>query len=298
MTMPNVTDATVASANQPNPVWQRILTVTPLLPILVGSLWWDIISVTVIVAGASFLGLYELYRGLQQSGYAPYQRYGYAFGMLIVLASYIQTAYGIELINAALALGIIGSLIAAVLTAHDDDRALPSWALSVAGVLYIPFLLSHLILLRAVNTPLTDGLVTPWVSPGFAWIVFALATTWLGDTFAYFVGRSMGRTPLAPHISPKKTREGSVGGLIGAALTGVGCVYLLGLPINPLVGALLGGVAGIIGPLGDLAESQIKRQIGVKDVGSLLPGHGGILDRIDSILFMVPTVYYGVVWLY
>jgi phosphatidate cytidylyltransferase len=296
--MPNVTDATVASANQPNPVWQRILTVTPLLPILVGSLWWDIISVTVIVAGASFLGLYELYRGLQQSGYAPYQRYGYAFGMLVVLASYIQTTYGIELMSAALALGIIGSLIAAVLTAHDDDRALPSWALSVAGVIYIPFLLSHLILLRAVNTPLTDGLVTPWVSPGFAWIVFALATTWLGDTFAYFVGRSMGHTPLAPHISPKKTREGSVGGLIGAALTGIGCVYLFGLPISPLLGAVLGGIAGIIGPLGDLAESQIKRQIGVKDVGSLLPGHGGILDRIDSILFMVPIVYYGVVWLY
>lgn len=298
MTMPNVTDATVASANQPNPVWQRILTVAPLLPILVGSLWWDIISVTAIVAGASFLGLYELYRGLQQSGYAPYQRYGYAFGLLVVLASYIQTAYGIELMSAALALGIIGSLIAAVLTAHDDDRALPSWALSVAGVIYIPFLLSHLILLRAVNTPLTDGLVTPWVSPGFAWIVFALATTWLGDTFAYFVGRSMGRTPLAPHISPKKTREGSVGGLIGAALTGIGCVYLFGLPISPLLGAVLGGIAGIIGPLGDLAESQIKRQIGVKDVGSLLPGHGGILDRIDSILFMVPIVYYGVVWLY
>lgn len=298
MTMPNVTDATAASANQPNPVWQRILTVAPILPILVGSLWWDIISVTIVVAGASFLGLYELYRGLQQSGYAPYQRYGYVFGMLVVLASYVQTAYGVALISATLALGMIGSLVAAVLTAHEDDRALPSWALSVAGVLYVPFLLSHLILLRSVNTPLTDGLVTPWVSPGFAWIVFALATTWLGDTFAYFVGRSMGRTPLAPHISPKKTWEGGVGGLVGAALTGIGCVYLLGLPIHPLIGALLGGVAGIIGPLGDLAESQIKRQIGVKDVGSLLPGHGGILDRIDSILFMVPIIYYGVVWLY
>ena len=298
MTMPNVTDATAASANQPNPVWQRILTVAPILPVLVGSLWWNVISVTVIVAGASFLGLYELYRGLNQSGYAPYHRYGYVFGMIVVLASYVQAVYGVELVSATLALGIIGSLVAAVFTAHEDDRALPSWALSVAGVLYIPFLLSHLILLRSVNTPLIDGLVTPWISPGFAWIVFALATTWLGDTFAYFVGRSMGRTPLAPHISPKKTWEGSVGGLIGAALTGVGCVYLLGLPINPFIGALLGGIAGIIGPIGDLAESQIKRQIGVKDVGSLLPGHGGILDRVDSILFMVPIVYYGVVWLY
>lgn len=298
MTMANVTDATAASANQPNPVWQRVLTVAPLLPILVGSLWWNLISVTVVVACASLLGLHELYRGLQQSGYAPYHRYGYAFGIIVVLASYVQVVYGVELLGAVLALGLIGSLIAAVFTAHEDDRALPSWALSVAGVLYIPFLLSHLILLRSVNTPLTDGLLTPWVSPGFAWIVFALATTWLGDTFAYFVGRSMGRTPLAPHISPKKTWEGSIGGLVGAALTGIGCVYLFGLPMSPIIGALLGGISGIIGPLGDLAESQIKRQIGVKDVGSLLPGHGGILDRIDSILFMVPIIYYGIVWLY
>lgn len=298
MTMPNVTDATAASANQPNPVWQRILTVAPLLPLLVGSLWWDALSVAVVVAGASFLGLYELYRGLSQSGYAPYQRYGYIFGLSVVLASYVQAVYDVALINAILTFGIIGSLVAAVFTADEDNRALPSWALSIAGVLYIPFLLAHLILLREVDTPLTDGLVTPWVSPGFAWIVFALATTWLGDTFAYFVGRSMGRTPLAPHISPKKTWEGSIGGLLGSALTGLGCVYLFGLPIHPLIGAVLGGVAGIIGPLGDLAESQIKRQIGVKDVGSLLPGHGGILDRIDSILFMVPIIYYGVIWLY
>jgi phosphatidate cytidylyltransferase len=266
--------------------------------VLVGSLWWNVISVTVVVACASLLGLYELYRGLQQSGYHPFHRYGYAFGMIVVLASYVQAVYGVESLGAVLALGLIGSLIVAVLTANEDTRALPSWALSVAGVLYIPFLLSHLILLRSVNTPLSGGLVTPWVSPGFAWIVFALATTWLGDTFAYFVGRSLGRTPLAPHISPKKTWEGSIGGLIGAALTGIGCVYLFGLPISPLIGAVLGGIAGIIGPLGDLAESQIKRQIGVKDVGSLLPGHGGILDRIDSILFMVPIIYYGVVWLY
>jgi phosphatidate cytidylyltransferase len=298
MTMANVTDATAASANQTNPVWQRVLTVAPLLPVLVGSLWWNVISVTVVVACASLLGLYELYRGLQQSGYHPFHRYGYAFGMIVVLASYVQAVYGVESLGAVLALGLIGSLIVAVLTANEDTRALPSWALSVAGVLYIPFLLSHLILLRSVNTPLSGGLVTPWVSPGFAWIVFALATTWLGDTFAYFVGRSLGRTPLAPHISPKKTWEGSIGGLIGAALTGIGCVYLFGLPISPLIGAVLGGIAGIIGPLGDLAESQIKRQIGVKDVGSLLPGHGGILDRIDSILFMVPIIYYGVVWLY
>ena len=84
--------------------------------------------------------------------------------------------------------------------------------------------------------------------------------------------------------------------MVGAIATGIGCVPLLGLPIPLWGGALIGIIAGIIGPLGDLAESQIKRQLGVKDVGSILPGHGGMLDRIDSVLFMLPIVYYLAIW--
>ncbi|GAB6157603.1 phosphatidate cytidylyltransferase [Desulfotomaculum varum] len=126
---------------------------------------------------------------------------------------------------------------------------------------------------------------------GLAWLLLILTTTWASDTFAYFVGRAMGRHKLAPLLSPKKTIEGAVGGIAGAALT----AYLLaqfmpGLPVQPVV--LLGALVGAASLLGDLFESALKRQAGVKDSGHLIPGHGGILDRFDSLLITTPLVYY------
>lgn len=100
---------------------------------------------------------------------------------------------------------------------------------------------------------------------------------------------------MAPILSPKKSWEGFAGGMVAAIATALFCVPLLGLPITLLEAAILGVIAGIFGPLGDLAESLIKRQVGVKDSGYIIPGHGGILDRIDSILFTGPVVYYMIV---
>jgi phosphatidate cytidylyltransferase len=180
----------------------------------------------------------------------------------------------------------------------EDEQPLYSWAFSLAAMLYVPFLLSHLILLRTVETPLNPAALITGVSSGFAWIVFTLATTWLGDTCAYFTGRSFGKTPLAPRLSPKKTWEGSIGGFFGAIITAITVSALFGLPMSLPVTIALGALAGVLGPLGDLAESHIKRQLGVKDAGSILPGHGGMLDRIDSILFMVPVMFYIITALY
>src|SRR5215213_8224490 len=103
-----------------------------------------------------------------------------------------------------------------------------------------------------------------------------MVVTWLQDALAYFAGRSFGRHKMAPTLSPKKTWEGAIGGLVASIGAGVACVALMGLPISLGAGALLGMVGGIIGPLGDLAESLIKRQVGLKDAGHLIPGHGGI----------------------
>jgi phosphatidate cytidylyltransferase len=125
-----------------------------------------------------------------------------------------------------------------------------------------------------------------------AWIILALAVTWLQDTVAYFVGKAYGRTVMAPLLSPKKTWEGAAAGFLASLLTAPLFTLLLGLPISLAGAALIGAAAGIIGPLGDLVESLIKRQIGIKDSGTLIPGHGGLLDRIDSMLFIGPLVYY------
>jgi len=122
---------------------------------------------------------------------------------------------------------------------------------------------------------------------GLGWLLLAILVTWMTDTGAYIVGKSIGRRKLIPRVSPQKTVEGALGGLIAAMLTSVLCILAFGLDVTPVMAALIGLGLGIIGMLGDLAESMLKRHAGVKDSGSLIPGHGGILDRIDAMLFVV-----------
>ena len=149
------------------------------------------------------------------------------------------------------------------------------------GTLYVG-LLSYVYLLRM----LPDG----WI-----WLIFMLAGTWACDTSAYFVGKSFGKRKLAPVLSPKKTLEGALGGLLGSVLVS----YLFSSYIYPFLSMpkmlLLGLMVGIAAEVGDLLESAFKREAGIKDSSRLIPGHGGILDRIDSALFTAPLVYYFVI---
>ena len=125
---------------------------------------------------------------------------------------------------------------------------------------------------------------------GVGWIVLALAVTWLNDTGGYFAGRAFGRRKLFPRISPKKTWEGFAGGML-ASIAGAVAAKLLFIPELPAWGAaVVGAGAGLLGPLGDLSESLLKRAFGAKDSGRLLPGHGGMLDRIDALFFNAPFV--------
>lgn len=120
------------------------------------------------------------------------------------------------------------------------------------------------------------------------WILYVLAVVWAGDTAAYFVGRAFGRRKLHPRVSPKKTVEGAVGGLVGSVVGGVAMVLILDLPISIPSAAILGAIGGALAQLGDLSESLLKRSCGVKDSGNLLPGHGGLLDRVDGVIFAFP----------
>ncbi len=146
------------------------------------------------------------------------------------------------------------------------------------GLVYVPVLLAPLALIRQQEQ-------------GLGLIFFLLASTWLGDTGAYFAGRAFGKTPLFPRVSPKKTREGVLGGLLlavaGAAAFKAGFDLDMSWPLAIVLAAVL-DVAGVVG---DLAESMLKRAFGVKDSGSIMPGHGGILDRIDSLLFTGPLLW-------
>ncbi|WP_322488756.1 phosphatidate cytidylyltransferase [Chloroflexus sp.] len=272
----------------------RIASVVVLLPLIIAGVWWP--PTTALLAGLVIaLAIGELFVIFRHGGYAPRLIEGIAIGWLICAATFFQPLTTIDLALVVVFGSIIGAFIAEI-ARRDRQTSLLSWALTFAGAYYVGGLLSSYLLLRQLESPLQGGwLAFAHIPPGAAWVFFTLAITWLQDTGAFFVGRAFGRTKMAPVLSPKKSWEGFFGGMAAAIATALFCVPLLGLPITLVEAAILGVAAGIFGPLGDLAESLIKRQVGVKDSGFIIPGHGGILDRIDSILFTGPVIYYLVV---
>ena len=163
---------------------------------------------------------------------------------------------------------------------------------TVFGFFYVSFLFSHFVELRFIDNETIYNYKYFQLNPGTAYLWLALIGTWASDSFAYFTGRLFGRTKLNVTISPGKTWEGVIGGGIGAIAVTTLAVWGLGLPLY--CGAVIGAIAAVVAPLGDLAESAMKRFCNVKDSGSFFPGHGGVLDRFDSLLFVLPMVYYFV----
>ncbi len=144
--------------------------------------------------------------------------------------------------------------------------------------------------------PLTAFVGIKGLEQGGYWILFVLVIVWANDTFAYYTGKIFGTNKLSPVISPNKTYEGAIGGLVGGAVVGFLYNYFLSMGLGLFEFISVAIILGIIGITGDLAESLIKRATGVKDAGSLIPGHGGVMDRIDSLIFTVPALYYYLLW--
>jgi len=191
--------------------------------------------------------------------------------------------YGIEylppfLIISAFVFFFYNTAVSKELTEASYDTAFRCF-----GLLYIAVPLSFMVLLAGIDS-------------GRWWILFLLVIIWSNDTFAYFTGKSIGKTRLSPVISPKKTIEGVVGGLTGGFVAALIFNSAFSMGLSPGGVLFLSVFIGLIGIAGDLFESLLKRAAGVKDSGSLIPGHGGVLDRIDSLLFPVPVLYYTLIW--
>ena len=167
----------------------------------------------------------------------------------------------------------------------DLKRSITGLALAIFSSIYLGIGAGHLILLRAPNLQSIFG-----EPEGFQQILFLLAIVWATDTAAFIGGRLVGRRPLAPEISPKKTVEGGVAGLLAATLLAAALSSWIGLDFPAAM--VVGLVVSVFAQMGDLAESLAKRAAGVKDSGALFPGHGGLLDRIDSLIFAAPALYY------
>lgn len=281
---------------------QRIGSALVLLPIVITIIWWSPWAVTASVAALIVVGLSELYGAFAHLA-DPSERYqlslplGAILALSFFFAMIAERLRGLPLTVPVLTLAIIMSLIMA-LRHHARQPVLIEWALGLGASLYIGVLAAHIVFMRLIETPLLPGLLSNLgLSSGAAWLFLACVITWLQDAMAYFVGKRWGHTKMAPVLSPNKTWEGAAGGLAGAVIGSLATVWLCGLPLNALLAIMLGVVGGIVGPLGDLTESMIKRHAGLKDVGHLIPGHGGLLDRVDALLFATPVVYYMVVLL-
>ncbi len=267
---------------------KRVLVAAILLPIGVAAIWlggWYLTALVALFMGAAAWEYVTLFRS---GGLQP--------GLVLVVGGTLLLLVG-RMVNGFDSVGWIISLIVLVsMTYHlvsyerGREQAGTDFAVTRAGVFYIGWLGAYFISLRS----LPEG---QW------WVLVVLAGVMLADSGAYFIGRRFGRHKLSPRLSPKKTWEGYFGGiLIGVPLTTF-FAYLFSLAagpgtvITPLRGAIIGLIMAVIPTLGDLGESMIKRQFGVKDSGTILPGHGGAFDRIDAWLWAVVIGYYLVYWL-
>jgi phosphatidate cytidylyltransferase len=253
------------------------------LPLLVLLLFKAAPGYTVkLVAVACGLGLYELFAMCEKGGVKPFRTQGYLSAAVLFISVFISVAHPGAIAVPVLPAVMIVMAAAALQRAKEMPTSVPAAAVTLFGAAYLGVLGATIASLRVIE-PASDG----------AWrVVLLLAIVMSSDTFAYFAGSAFGRHKLAPLVSPGKTIEGLAGGLVGGVVAAL-LVRRFGLPGIPVPDAVaLGIVVAAFGVTGDLVESLLKRWSGVKDSGRLFPGHGGMLDRLDSLLFGAPVLYY------
>ena len=263
---------------------QRVLTGLVGIPVLVGAVWVGFPWLTILVAIVAVLSLWEFYRispGVSLTVLFPL---GAIWTILFLVSGQLTESWYDYAPHALLGAGVLCALPWLIVNRRKGG-AIATWSYTVCGPVYVGFLLAHGLMLRGLELD-TDG------DFGRDWLIFALLVTFATDTGAYFAGRSVGKHLMTPSISPHKTWEGAIGGFASAVGVAFALAALLELSVPIWQGALIGLAIGTVAQAGDLAESQLKRATGVKDTGKILPGHGGVLDRIDSIVFTFPVVYY------
>jgi phosphatidate cytidylyltransferase len=279
----------------------RILTSVVLIPLVVALVWWGPPAATAAAAAlVAILALVEFFGLGSRLGLRAFPKWTIFCAALIFYSQYsvglLETrtiaggvsimrdaAGGLLSLEAALLVFLFGCVSIGLATRRPLQDVLPAMAVSSAGLIFIALPFSYLVRINEIE------------HVGHQLVLFTLCLIWAGDMLAYFVGRSLGRVPMAPALSPKKTWEGALGNLLASLIVGVFFARWMQLDaIALLVIAALGNIAG---QMGDLIESAYKRGAAVKDSGTLVPGHGGVLDRIDSLILAAPIVWAAYQWL-
>jgi phosphatidate cytidylyltransferase len=263
----------------------RVITGAVGVPLVILAIWfgdpWP--WFTLLLAAAALAGTYEFYRMVNFDKREPLLYLGLLWTLALVLNHHYRSLDVLPIIITAT------MLISLIYLLHRPSRekSFRNWAWTIVGALYIGWMLSYWLNLRGLED-------------GQNWVYLAMLTTFSNDTGAFFIGRAWGKHKLASAISPSKTWEGAIGGLISAILGSIVIAIVLNL-ISPFTFKywqiiFLGILISLFAQLGDLVESLLKRNTGVKESGNLLPGHGGVLDRFDSLIFVGAVVYYYVIW--
>jgi phosphatidate cytidylyltransferase len=285
--------------------WKRVATAAVLIPFVVGIvLWGSTAIVALALALVTLLALFEYFALGEAIGHRAYRFWTATCALVLIFVQWFATmarTYGFPrratvhrnldflfrispTAQEVFFLFVLGVAVLTLWTKRPQVEALPAAGVSASGLILVAFPLSYAVRLHAV--PLQ----------GPALLLFAMVIIWVGDSAGYFVGRSIGKHPLAPHLSPKKTWEGTVASFLGSLAVAFVFARFLTVPLPHLLAmAALGNVAGQIG---DLLESAYKRSAGIKDSGSILPGHGGVLDRIDALILAIPVVWYYWILIY
>lgn len=255
--------------------WTRVATSLVLIPVFV----WTALGASpwvfrLVVLAASGAATWELIVMLERAGRHGYRRLGVALAILVT-ASFLVPGGPVPALAAACALTLSVPLVRG--RVPEGEPA----AVTILALTYVAWLLGHALVLQALRD-------------GGGLVVFLVGVTWAGETAAYAIGSTLGRHKIAPRISPRKTAEGSVAQVVGSSVAAVALAAWL-VPSWTLAQTLGAGVLlGVLGQVGDLAESVIKRSVGAKDASALIPGHGGVLDRLDGLLFNTPALVYYV----
>ncbi len=274
-------------------LWQRVLTAAIGIPIALLLIYLGGWYLSVLVALLALVGLAEYYRLAAATGARVRPAIGYLIALPITLTPAPYALVPMMLLVWVWAVGELALMLRyAVRAKRLAGIENIDWRnATLLGLLYVPLLFGHANLLRALpgDDVSLAGLAVriPFGAGVLALVVIAC---WATDIAAYFVGKAIGRHKLCPKISPGKTVEGAAAGMVAAVLVAATMGRWLGLPL--VDGVLLGAILGVAGQLGDLFMSSLKRKAGVKDSGAILPGHGGVLDRFDSLLFNAPIAFY------
>jgi phosphatidate cytidylyltransferase len=280
---------------------RRILTAIVLIPIVVALVWWGPAWLLAAIAALiSILALVEFFDLGERVGMRAFRKWTFVCTAALYYAQYSQglvethtfaagysivrnAAGGVLSLDAVLLIFVFGAASIALATRWALHEVLPAIAISSAGLLFVALPFSYLVRLNEISIF------------GRQLVLFTLCLIWAGDILAYFVGKGLGRVPMAPALSPKKTWEGALGNMLASLLVGVFCAKWLQRDAFTML--IIAGLANIAGQAGDLLESAYKRGAAVKDSSNLLPGHGGVLDRIDSLILASPVVWAAYQWL-